>query len=537
GQLPVDPEPSSSSSRRAPPAGSGARYDPTNPMVAQLHLQAAGVQNIRALVSVLLDPASSSYGRWRDQVLITLRRYALDDHVLVDSPIETRDVTWLRLDSVALSWIFGTISLDLQDLVRTHGGTARQAWVALEGQFLGNVEYRALQLDATFRTFVQGDLSVGEYCRRMKSMANALHDLGDLVSDRVFVLNVLRGLSSTYDHLKGWIARQRPFPTFLQVRDDLALEEITRGLAPGSSSPTPAALVATPPTSSTVPPSVGQTGGGGGRGRRRRRGGGGGTGGPASGNTGTGGGRRGGAPTPAPAPAPAPAAGGTPWPSFSNPWSGRISMWPFQGPGGGPRPQLQPAAMFTGAAPLFAPSWTPPAQPSQQPTWPGGWDQAALAQSFSTMGLTPPTRTAWIADSGASFHTTPDAGILSSIRPPHPSCPSSIMVGDGSCLPVTAVGSTPGSFRLPNVLVAPQMVYNLLFVRQFTADNSCSIEFDSSGLTVKDSASRRSLLRCGSTGPLYTLRLPSFRCTTFAFFFVCRLCRDAIFYHLTPPFW
>ena len=109
--LPVDPEPGSSS-RRAPPGGSGARYDPTDPMVAQLHLQAAGVQNIRALVSVLLDPASSSYGRWRDQVL-TLRRYALDDHVLVDSPIEARDVMWLRLDSVALSWIFGTISLDL----------------------------------------------------------------------------------------------------------------------------------------------------------------------------------------------------------------------------------------------------------------------------------------------------------------------------------------------------------------------------------------------------------------------------------------
>ena len=176
---PVVPEPGASSSHQAPPAGSAARYDPTDPMVAQLHLQAGGVQNIRALVSVLLDPASS-YGRWRDQVLLTLRRYALDDHVLVDSPIEARDVAWLRLDSVAMSWIFGTISLDLQDLVRTHGGTARQAWVALEGQFLGNAEYRALQLDATFRTFEQADLSVGEFCRRIMGMADTLHDLGGL---------------------------------------------------------------------------------------------------------------------------------------------------------------------------------------------------------------------------------------------------------------------------------------------------------------------------------------------------------------------
>ena len=103
GQLPVVPEHGASSSHQAPPAGSGPRHDSTDPIVAQLHLQAAGVQNIRSLVTVLLDPTSSSYGRWRDQVLLALRRYALDDHVLLDTPIEAHDVAWLRLDSVALS--------------------------------------------------------------------------------------------------------------------------------------------------------------------------------------------------------------------------------------------------------------------------------------------------------------------------------------------------------------------------------------------------------------------------------------------------
>ena len=85
------------------------------------------------------------------------------------------------------------------------------------------------------------------------------------------------------------------------------------------------------------------------------------------------------------------------------------------------------------------------------------------------------------------------------------------MVANGSCLPVTSVGAAGphGSFRLPDVLVAPSMVHNLLSIRRFTADNSCSVEFDSSGLTVKDLASRRPLLRCDSTGPLYTLRFPA----------------------------
>jgi len=50
-----------------------------------------------------------------------------------------------------------------------------------------------------------------------------------------------------------------------------------------------------------------------------------------------------------------------------------------------------------------------------------------------------------------------------------------------------------GSLHLLDVLVAPSMVHNLICIRRSTADNSCSIEFDSSGLTVKDLASRRPL--------------------------------------------
>ncbi|XP_022681058.1 uncharacterized protein LOC111256779 [Setaria italica] len=136
-------------------------------------------------------------------VLLILRRYALDDHVLIDTFLAARTATWLRLDSIVLSWILGTISLDLHDLVRgTPDTTARRAWLALEGQFPGNAEARALRLDASFRTFVQGDLSVGEFCRKMKTMADSLGDLGWAVEDRILVLNVLRGLNERYAHLR-----------------------------------------------------------------------------------------------------------------------------------------------------------------------------------------------------------------------------------------------------------------------------------------------------------------------------------------------
>ena len=63
--------------------------------------------------------------------------------------------------------------------------------------------------------------------------------------------------------------------------------------------------------------------------------------------------------------------------------------------------------------------------------------------------------------------------------PPQGLTSPSIVVGNGSLLPVTAIGSTDlSSFRLNNVLVSPQLIKNLISVRQFTTNNNCSVEFD-----------------------------------------------------------
>jgi hypothetical protein len=77
--------------------------NPADPLVAQLHYQAGGVQNIRLLVPVVLEPESPSYAHWRELVLLTLRRYALDNHVLVDASVTVQTLSWLHLDSIVLS--------------------------------------------------------------------------------------------------------------------------------------------------------------------------------------------------------------------------------------------------------------------------------------------------------------------------------------------------------------------------------------------------------------------------------------------------
>jgi hypothetical protein len=162
------------------------------------------------------------------------------------------------MDSVVLNCISNSITPELHQVVRERGATARHLWLAIENQFLRNREQRTLHLDAAFRNFVQGDLTMSEYCCKFKNMADALADLGPPIYDRILVLNILRGLNPRFEHLGTIIRRYTPFPSFLKVRDDLILKELHLD----SSGPPADATVlytcpaaARPPAPSLAPPS------------------------------------------------------------------------------------------------------------------------------------------------------------------------------------------------------------------------------------------------------------------------------------------
>ncbi|XP_062193564.1 uncharacterized protein LOC133896962 [Phragmites australis] len=453
-----------------------------------LHAQAVAVQSIKTLVPV----DSANYSKWSNLLLNTLGKYALDDHVLSDDS-NPDDDTWSQLDCTVKSWLYGTISSDLQELVMHREATARSVWLGLEQQFLGNKETRALYLDAKFRNFVQGALSITDYCRQLKGMADALGDLGEPVPDRTLVLNVLCGLNQKFSYMTALLKRQKPFPLFIEVRSDLLLEELTMA----NKSSTPSAFVAgTSPASSSSrggQPSSGsapnQYSGGshGNNNKNRRRGDSSGGSNPSVGSNSTSANSSG---------RPAVRSG---WPTVYNPWTGSIQLW--SGPSAphpasgllGPRPAsqppghvqqalvaeghgaMQPAAAPAGMQPLAPGSYN--AMHTMQPqasgipphfgAWPAtqsplgvpgtpflGWDQNMLAQSFNTMTLNPPASTEWYLDSGATSHMTSDA------------------------------------------------------VRQFTTDNRCSVEFDPFDVSVKDLLSKNVIARHrpDAIASLYTTR-------------------------------
>lgn len=74
---------------------------------------------------------------------------------------------------------------------------------------------------------MQGSMSVADYCRKQKELADALTAVGTPIVDRSLVLNTLRGLSPHFAHMRTLISMQRPMPTFLETRSALLLEELT----------------------------------------------------------------------------------------------------------------------------------------------------------------------------------------------------------------------------------------------------------------------------------------------------------------------
>jgi uncharacterized membrane protein YgcG len=234
------------------------------------------------------------------------------------------------MDCVVKSWILDSLTDDLAEIVSSQGATARDAWLAVESQFLGTRETRAIQLETKFRNFVQGNLSITEYCRRLKKMADDLTALGEVVTDHTLVFNVLCGLNERFTHVGALLWRARPFPTLLEVKDDLSLEELTLGSRP----PSPAAALAA--TTKPAPQSGAGNGADSKPNRRGKRGGGGGGGSGSDGNSGGGGGS--GGPTQQHHTAqqqPQQQAGGAKpvslpnggWLTVYNPWTGTIQLW------------------------------------------------------------------------------------------------------------------------------------------------------------------------------------------------------------------
>jgi hypothetical protein len=130
-------------------------------------------------------------------------------------------------------------------------------------------------------------------------------------------------------------------------------------------------------------------------------------------------------------------------------------------------------------------------------------------QALHAASVQQPSHGEWFMDTGASTHMTSEHGNLPDYCSSSLQNPSHIIVGNGSTLPVLGTGNTSirtphTQFLLSHVLHTPHIIKNLISVRKFTEDNSCSVEFHPSGFSVKDLQTKKELMRSSSGGDLYS---------------------------------
>ncbi|XP_051217474.1 uncharacterized protein [Lolium perenne] len=371
---------------------------------AALWAQATAVQNTKSLIPVTLDLKASNFTKWRNFLQIAVTQYALAHHLSTATP--PVDEEWQRMDSTVMRWLYGSITPDIADMVMAAGSTAFAVLGAITALFRDNQQARAGYLGQKFRNIEQGDKSVTAYCLEQKTAADALADVNAPVSDDALVWNTIKGLNDHYKDIGNLAPLLTPFPTFMQFRNMLLLQELkpssTRSSSPsvyyatppaggprGGPAPPPPQPHVGRPVFGTPAPAYGAPGNGSGRNKGKKK---------------------------------SYGAGHAPaFPSLQHPWTGAIYMHPMAGPSHGagllgPRPHALPPRPAQGFMAMPAPSYVPPSpatftyngyQAYGAPSTPT-WDPSALANYFNTMSLQAPQE--WVMDTGASAHMSSDAG-------------------------------------------------------------------------------------------------------------------------------
>ena len=431
--------------------------------------------NIKHHVPLTLDMEKVHYSSWAELFKITTRAHGLLHHIIPPSekPTIPDQAVWGRLDAVVLQWIYGTISEDLMLTILEPDSTAQQAWDRLRDIFQDNKHSRAVYLENQFsNTQLENFKDVSSYCQKLKMLSDQLAGVGSPVSNQRLVLQLVAGLTDTYDNVASFIQQSDPLPPFYKARSMLTLEESRKAQQLGSSSTN--ALITThdtshgdsadengldhPPSTNRHPP----TNSGRGRGR-------GGRGGRHNTNRGRGRGRSSqpygqyrppyGQQQPYfPSPYYGQGAWAYPPPAFGPPWAAGPCPYPT-GPARQQRPPAHAGHGVLGSKPTQAYAAT--AEHSSHELIP-----TDINAAFHTMTLNPPDDN-WYMDTGASSHMTGDSGTLSSYF--NSSINKNIVVGNGNTIPVHGHGSMffPNLHRpqspltLNHVLHAPQIIKNL----------------------------------------------------------------------------
>ncbi|XP_037427936.1 uncharacterized protein LOC119293649 [Triticum dicoccoides] len=180
---------------------------------------------IRRHIPVTLDLPAGNYAQWRRHFDTVIGMFRLRDHVDAVAVPRFDGHDWAMADHAVVHWLNTTVAPDLLDVVMADRDIALTVWTAIDGIFRHNHLARAVYVEAEYHAVVQGDMTVMQYCTKLKTYADQLRDLGQPVTESRHVFHLLRGLNRQYHGAIPHIISQSPLPSLLQTRFFLLMEE------------------------------------------------------------------------------------------------------------------------------------------------------------------------------------------------------------------------------------------------------------------------------------------------------------------------
>jgi hypothetical protein len=206
----------------------------------------------------------TSFRHWRRTFCIILGCFDLLGHIDANNP-RPNDPAWVQADLTVLMWIHATLADDLMDMVMEDNPTAYSVWKQISDFFNANKSGCAVQLETEFHGLQQGNLFASEYCRLLKTLADALADCDQPLRGRFLVHQLVAGLNPRYNILKTMIPALPQFPTFIQARSLLLSEEAFQNKSKSPVASTESALVTTEGSDSAAGGSASRSNSGGDR--------------------------------------------------------------------------------------------------------------------------------------------------------------------------------------------------------------------------------------------------------------------------------
>lgn len=207
-----------------------AGNDPPPPQRNNLPLHKAySVSNIKTHVPIQLSLDQMNHVIWSELFSTHCDGYDVADHIdTTYVPTEANPnlvpptyPEWKKLDSIVKSWIYGTITPSLLQNIFEKNLTARKAWVSLHNHFHINKEAKFIQLDNQLRNITLGNMSINDYCTKIKTMTDLLSNMDKSVPDENLVAYTVKGLPRRWEGVATHIRLQKPPPSWIETQNNL----------------------------------------------------------------------------------------------------------------------------------------------------------------------------------------------------------------------------------------------------------------------------------------------------------------------------